>query len=227
MRAYYLTPDRASSSRPTSKGPVRAKRRLTRQGDEQSLAYLAKIERQVDGLTGLITDLLDLSKIQIGKLDYREEFFDLFLLVQEIVENVQGTTQTHRLILQGHTHAQVFGDKDRIGQVLINLLTNAIKFSPQADRVIIQTSTNQAHATVSVQDFGIGIAKEHQRHVFDRFYQVTDHTGQTYPGLGIGLSISYEIIKRHQGALWVESTRGKGATFSFSLPLSVQESKSR
>ncbi len=194
-------------------------RRLAKQGDEQGLTYLAKIDKQVDKLTILINDLLDLSKIQTGKLDYREEYFDLDALVREIVENVQGTTHTHRLLVEGQTHAQVFGDKDRLGQVLINLLTNAIKYSPQADKVIVHLSTEQGQAIVSVQDFGIGIAKEYQQYIFDRFYRVTAPQEQTYPGLGIGLYISSEIIRRHHGRLEVESHKGEGSTFSFVLPL--------
>jgi len=135
------------------------------------------------------------------------------------VENVQGTTQTHRLLFEGQTHAQVFGDKDRIGQVLINLLTNAIKYSPQAHKVIVHLSINQEQAIVSVQDFGIGIAQEYQQSIFDRFYQVADPEERTHPGLGIGLYISSEIIRRHRGKLRVESSKGEGSTFSFALPL--------
>jgi signal transduction histidine kinase len=113
----------------------------------------------------------------------------------------------------------VFGDRDRIGQVLINLLNNAIKYSPQGDRVLVRVAISQNKALVSVQDFGIGIAKEHQRKIFERFYQVTDAEEKTYPGLGIGLYISYEIVKRHGGQMWVESKKGEGASFYFTLPL--------
>jgi PAS domain S-box-containing protein len=194
-------------------------RRLPIQADEKALHYLARMDAQVNKLTKLINDLLDLSKMQAGQLDYREERFDLDALVQEIVENVQETTQTHHLLLEGQTQAEVFGDHDRIGQVLINLLNNAIKYSPQADRVLIHVAKSQNMALVSVQDFGIGIAKEHQHKIFERFYQVTDAEEKTYPGLGIGLYISCEIVKRHGGQVWVESKKGKGATFHFTLSL--------
>jgi len=194
-------------------------RRLTLQGDEKALHYLARMDAQVNRLTKLINDLLDLSKMQTGQLVYREERFDLDELVQEIVETVQETTQTHHLLLEGQTQAEVFGDRDRIGQVLINLLNNAIKYSPQGDRVLVRVAISQNKALVSVQDFGIGIAKEHQRKIFERFYQVTDAEEKTYPGLGIGLYISYEIVKRHRGQMWVESKKGEGASFYFTLPL--------
>ena len=194
-------------------------RRLTLQRDEKALHYLARMDAQVTKLTKLINDLLDLSKMQTGQLDYREERFDLDELVQEIVETVQETTQTHHLQFEGQTQAEVFGDRDRIGQVLINLLNNAIKYSPQGDRVLVRVAISQNKALVSVQDFGIGIAKEHQHKIFERFYQVTDAEEKTYPGLGIGLYISYEIVKRHSGQMWVESKKGEGASFYFTLPL--------
>jgi signal transduction histidine kinase len=103
-------------------------------------------------------------------------------------------------------------------------INNAIKYSPQAAKAIVHVARDQNHALVSVQDFGIGIAKEHHQHIFERFYQVTDPDRQTYPGLGIGLCIASEIISRHGGRIWVESTKGMGSTFSISLPL-TQEAK--
>jgi len=194
-------------------------RRLTSHEDEKELHYLARMNAQVHKLTKLINDLLDISKMQTGQLVYREEHFDLDALVQEIVENIQGTTQTHHLLLEGLTQAEAFGDRDRIGQVLINLLNNAIKYSPQASTVVVRVAKDQNNALVSVQDFGFGIAKEHLQKIFERFYQVTDSEERTYPGLGIGLYISLEIVKRHGGQIWVESKKGEGTTFHFTLPL--------
>jgi signal transduction histidine kinase len=103
--------------------------------------------------------------------------------------------------------------------VLINLLTNAIKYSPEADTVIVRVSADEHNAIVSVQDFGIGIAETHQEKIFERFYQVNDGTEKTFPGLGIGLYISSQIVRGHHGRLWVESAKGAGATFYVSLPL--------
>ncbi len=199
-------------------------RRFNQQEDKQALTYLEKIDRQVNKLTKLINDLLDVSKIQTGKLGYQEEFVDLVVLVQEIIENVQGTTQTHTLYFEETQAVQVVCDKDRIGQVLINLLTNAIKYSPRAENVVVRVSQDSENAIVSVQDFGIGISKAYQEKIFEQFYQVTDPEEKTYPGLGIGLYISSEIVKRHGGRLWVESRKGEGSTFHFSLPLVKKES---
>ena len=193
-------------------------RYLSKQKDEQGLTYLAKIERQIDRLIGLVSELLDISRIQTGKLTFQEEVFDLSSLAREMVENVQQTTQTHRLYLESADPVQVMGDRERIGQVLMNLLTNAIKYSPRSDRVIISVTGQADQARMSVQDFGIGIAPEHQQHIFERFYQVTGSDGNTFPGLGIGLYLSNEIVSRHGGHIVVESAPERGSTFTVSLP---------
>lgn len=193
--------------------------RLKKRDDAESLRFVASIHKQLNRLNKLINDLLDISRVQLGKLDYQEELFDLNALVLEIVENLQAGISTHQLLFVGGTEAQIYGDKDRIGQVLTNLISNAIKYSPAADRVSVRLTKDAHTVVVSVQDFGIGIARAYQKRIFERFYQVTDPEEKTYPGLGIGLYISSEIIKRHSGRIWVESQKGAGATFSFSLPV--------
>jgi signal transduction histidine kinase len=195
-------------------------RRLAKQGDEQGLHFLARMEAQLDKLTTLITDLLDISRLQSGQLALRAEPFDLDALIDETVENVQAATSTHHLLIEGRSGAQVLGDKERLGQVFVNLLTNAVKYSPHADTVIVRLlqEGDPGRAIVSVQDFGIGIDKTHHEKIFERFYQVTDPEERTYPGLGIGLYISSEIVARHHGQMSVESSRGKGATFFVALP---------
>jgi signal transduction histidine kinase len=199
-------------------------RRLTKQGDAQGLHYLARMDAQLDRLTALISDLLDISRMQSGKLELRVEPFDLDALIDETVENAQAATLTHHLLIEGRTGAQVFGDKERLGQVFVNLLTNSIKYSPRAAKVMVRLflDGDQTQAIVSVQDFGIGIDKTHHEKIFERFYQVTDPEEKTYPGLGIGLYISREIVARHHGRMWVESSKGEGATFFVALPLPSQ-----
>jgi PAS domain S-box-containing protein len=195
-------------------------RRLKNQVDEESMRFLGIMNTQLNKLTKLINDLLDVSKMQQGKLDYQEELFDLDTLVEEIVENLQAATSTHQLLIESTTTVQVYGDRDRIGQVLLNLLTNAIKYSPDAERVIVYVSQDQENAIVRVQDFGIGIAANHHEEIFDRFYQVTNVEEKNHSGLGMGLYICAEIIRRHHGCISVESSKGHGSTFSFTLPLS-------
>jgi PAS domain S-box-containing protein len=194
-------------------------RRITAQGDAQALHYLERMNAQLNKLAKLVGDLLDITRMQAGKLSYAEEPFDLDALIQETVENVQAATTTHTLLVETTGPVQVSGDRDRIGQVLINLLNNAIKYSPHANKVLVRLSANKQEATVSVQDFGIGIAEAHHNKIFERFYQVNDAGSSSYTGLGIGLYISREIITRHGGRMWVESSKGQGSTFYFTLPV--------
>jgi signal transduction histidine kinase len=110
---------------------------------------------------------------------------------------------------------------EALGQVLNNLLTNAIKYSPEAERIIIRLTSTAKHLTVSIQDFGIGIPTTEQAKIFERFYRAGGKRGQIAAGLGIGLSIAQQIIEHYEGKLWVESVEGQGSTFSFSLPRSL------
>jgi PAS domain S-box-containing protein len=199
-------------------------RRLAKQGDTQGLHYLARMDAQLNKLTTLISDMLDISRMQSGKLALRVEPFDLDALMEETVENVQAATATHRLFVEGRTGAQVLGDRERLGQVFVNLFTNAIKYSPRADKVMVRLlqEADREQAIVRVQDFGMGIDKTHHEKIFERFYQVTDPEEKTYPGLGMGLYISSELVARHHGRMWVESSKGKGATFFVALPLLAQ-----
>src|SRR5712691_6470559 len=121
--------------------------------------------------------------------------------------------------IEGTVQREITGDKERVGQVLINLVTNAMKCSPDAERIIVHLARTHDAVTVGVQDFGIGIPEGHQEKVFERFYRVYNDRDRTYPGLGIGLYIAHQIIERHGGKMWVESMEGQGSTFSFSLPL--------
>ncbi len=193
--------------------------RLYKQEDKQALSYLDRVNHQVTRLTKLVSDLLDISRMQTGQLEYTMEKFQLDALVQEVVETVQEGTASHRIRVEGQTRAVVLGDKDRVGQVLINLLTNAIRYAPNADKVIVRLSADPENACVSVQDFGPGIAREHQQRIFERYYQVSESGYHPFAGLGIGLYLANEIIKRHQGSISVESVQGQGSTFSFSLPM--------
>lgn len=179
---------------------------------------LSKINDQINNLSRLVVDLLDVSRMQADKLELVQESVDIDELVREVIESLQPTT-THQLLIEGEVHRTITGDRNRLMQVLMNVLTNAIKYSPRADSVVTRVTHTDNALTVSVQDFGIGIARSHQPRLFERFYRVSGEKGQTYPGLGLGLYIAYEIIQRHGGKMWVESVEGQGSTFSFSLPI--------
>jgi two-component system phosphate regulon sensor histidine kinase PhoR len=198
-------------------------KRFRKLEDQQSLYFLDRMNTQLNKLTALINSLLDISKMQAGELVYHKSIFDMDVLVRETVENVQAATDTHQIVLAASTHAPVFGDQDRMAQVLTNLLTNAIKYAPGTDKVIVRVAIDGENVVVSVQDFGIGIATEYQEKIFERFYQAADPGRQTFPGLGIGLYISHEIVKRHSGRIWVDSKKGNGSIFHFSIPLAKPE----
>ena len=200
-------------------------RRFAQEGNEQATTLLGKMDVQINKLTALIADLLDVTKIEGGKLQLNEDFFFFDELVEEIVEEIQRTTSKHVIEREGAAHVTIYADQDRIGQVIINLLSNAIKYSPRADRILVKLSTDEHNVTLCVQDFGVGIPEEKQEHVFERFYRVSGKVYDTMPGLGLGLYISYEIIRRQGGTMWVASEEGKGSTFCFTLPLQEQDVK--
>ncbi|KAA8484354.1 signal transduction histidine kinase [Arcticibacter tournemirensis] len=187
---------------------------------ERALVFVNKASDQVNRLEKLISDLLDVSKINAGKMVYNLEPFDFNLLLKESIESVQHTSPKHHIILESSEDAVVSGDRLRIEQVINNFLTNAVKYSPNSDRVIIRSEVRQNNVIVSVQDFGIGIEREHINKLFDRFYRV-ENTAMKYQGLGLGLYISSEILKRHNGSFWIESEPGKGSIFYFRIPVNM------
>lgn len=180
--------------------------------------YLSKMQTQIMKLSKLVADLLDISKIQGNKIVLTQEIVDIDELVQEVVETIQHITPQHQIIIEETAQRKIQGDRDRLGQVLINLLTNAIKYSAPTEKVIVRVGLTNEQVVISVQDFGIGIPKQHQEKIFERFYRVYSDKDKKFPGLGIGLYIAHEIIIRHDGKIWVESVEGKGSTFSIALP---------
>lgn len=192
---------------------------LEEEGNTEASNMLIKMDKQINKLTGLITDLLDASRANAGQLNFQNEDFDFNELVKEISDEMQRTTATHRIELNlAHTKI-INGDKNRLGQVVTNLVANAIKYSPDANRIIITTACSNENIKCCIQDFGIGIPVSEQPKLFTRFFRVTDDKASTYPGLGLGLYISNEIIKRHLGTINFVSQEDKGSTFCFSLPL--------
>lgn len=189
-----------------------------REGDIKKADMLHKMGNQVTRLTNLIGDLLDVTKINSGRLQFNQSVFNFNDMVKETVEEVQRTAGKHLLIESYEPTGDVFADRDRIGQVVINLLTNAIKYSPNASRVVISTKSEQTHVTLCVQDFGIGIPADKQQRVFEQFYRVSGNKEHTFPGLGLGLYISSEIIRREGGIISVESVENQGSTFCMKLP---------
>ena len=185
-------------------------------GDSEAARHLKKVDTQIDKLSTLINDLLDVTKIESGKMEFFLQEFDFDELVDEVVNSMQFVSSRHHLRRTGACNKKVKGDRGRIEQVIINFISNATKYSPKATEVIIETSYKNGWVTLGVQDFGTGISKSDLSKVFDRFYRARSRNYKS-GGLGLGLYISAEIIKRQGGKIWAESEPGKGSVFYFSL----------
>ncbi len=188
------------------------------ENDKEAKLFAEKASQSVNRLNDLIGELLDVSKIQFGKLDYTITTFDFNKMIDGTVESIQLTSPTTTIVKTGKAKDNLTGDRDRLQQVVINLLSNAIKYSPDSEKVFIKVSQRMDLIKVSVQDTGIGIGKHNLHKIFEKYHRVEEHSVQ-FQGMGIGLFISYEIIRRHGGKLWAESEKGKGSTFHFSVPI--------
>jgi len=181
---------------------------------------IGQASRQLTRMERLISDLLDVSRINAGKMQYELEEFDFQEVLKEAIESVQQIYPGHLLIIEKAVPARVNADRHRMEQVIINLLINAVKYSPGKDKVFIRSELKNGILLVSIEDFGIGIEEEHIDKLFDRFYRI--NIENRFQGLGLGLFISSEIIKRHGGSISIASEPGKGSVFTFQLPVTAE-----
>jgi PAS domain S-box-containing protein len=187
--------------------------------NDNTQKFVDKTTNQVKKLTALVSDLLDVSKIEAGKLQLAKEEFDIRTVINNVIELIHFSNISYQILLDTDIKSLLMiGDPDRIEQVLINLLNNAIKYSPASNKIELLLSHTDNEVKIGVKDFGIGIAADKLTKIFTRFYRI-EGTNHTISGLGIGLYLSHEIITRHNGKLWVESELEKGSTFWFTLPL--------
>lgn len=201
------------------KGYIQLLERSVDKNDTQTVKIrLHKVQNQVEKLNLLVADLLDISKIESGKLKFNRKYFNFNKILDHIIEIMQQANPTVNFIKKGEIHTEIFGDEMRIEQVIINYITNAIKYAPESNEVHITSELRGDEIYFSVRDFGIGIAKDHQLRIFDKFYRV-EETSERFQGLGIGLYICQEIIERHQGSIGINSEPGEGSEFYFSIPL--------
>lgn len=198
-------------------------KRIQTYGDESFLKLIGNLIVQTERLQQLSSDLLDVSRIQTGKLHFIKQDFLLNELVAEVCSLFQQTSHNKKITVEESGPIVVTGDRFRIYQVLTNLLTNAIKYSEKDTEIIVKTRKVNENVEISVQDFGIGIDPSQRRKIFNLLYQVEDSTEKTFPGLGMGLFISREIVKQHSGKIWVDGEKGKGSTFHFTIPLGGQK----
>lgn len=185
-------------------------------GNEKHRKLTESLNEQVDRLIKLIHDLLDLTRTTKGVLEYEEAGFDVNELINETVEQMQPLTAKHKITKKLKPVEEIWGDRSRIQQVVINIISNAIKYSPEASEIIIHTEAHGDHIEVRIQDFGMGISNDMQERIFERFFRTNSGT---FPGIGLGLYISREIVKRHGGIIGVRSILGEGAEFYFILPV--------
>ncbi|WP_134087745.1 ATP-binding protein [Olivibacter sp. XZL3] len=180
---------------------------------------LSKLGKQTDRLVKLIYDLLDTTKVMDGQLRLHIEKVDLNPIIADYVSELQSLTEEHDLFFEAGSIHAALADKDRVGQVLMNLVSNAIKYSPAGGRIKISTTmTENDYVRISVADEGKGIAEDQKAKIFGRFYRATDSHKLGLPSLGLGLYICAAIVKQHQGHIGLESKEGMGSVFYFDLP---------
>lgn len=194
-------------------------RSLREHESDQIKTYIEKAQLQVEKLNELISDLLDISKIESGELKLNKKDFDIKPMIESAVETIQQTHSDFELEIIGNEQPLIVNaDESRIEQVLINYLTNALKYSPDHKSLRITRSVADGNVVVKVKDSGIGIPPEKHKNIFSKFYRV-EESSLKFQGLGIGLYICAEIIKRHNGYVGVESVFGDGSEFCFAIPV--------
>ncbi|WP_239494970.1 ATP-binding protein [Pedobacter yulinensis] len=185
---------------------------------ERVRSLVGKLSGAVDRLNQLLSELLDMSKIQSGYIQLHKDRVPFDELVAGVAESMQTASPGHNIILEGSSDADVYADESHLVQVISNLIGNAIKYAPDEQRIEIRISRVGDFVKLSVKDYGLGISPADQKHIFERFFRV-DKIQKDFPGMGIGLYICEQVIKNHGGTLWVESDLGKGSIFSFTLPV--------
>jgi PAS domain S-box-containing protein len=184
--------------------------------DDKHKKIMHSLNQQTDRLTEMVNRLLTIGRIEEGNATLIKKKVDLDAMLKRVVEDFQLTLKKHTLVITGESKKKILLDEASIEQLLVNLLTNAVKYSPDEGKIIITVSKNKNEVVVNVKDTGIGIAKKELSQIFDRYYRSA--TSSNAKGFGLGLYISEEIVKQHNGRIWAESVKGKGSTFFFTLP---------
>jgi PAS domain S-box-containing protein len=188
-------------------------------GSEDLNKVIRRMDVQLHKMQSIVSAMLDNTKINSCEVQYNYESFDLNYCIRETVDAIKINNDSHEVTCSFESPKRlVTADEEKIGRVLTNLITNAIKYSPDGKAVELATSIDSGYVKVTITDHGIGIAKEKQAHLFERFYRV-DNLSKQMPGLGLGLFIASDIIHHHEGAIGVESIPGDGSSFWFTLPL--------
>ena len=183
---------------------------------KRMLSAIGKAKDEVQRITGLVNDLLDVSRIESGKLTFKDQKISFGELIEDIISEQQMIFTTHKMIVKGKSSHYMEADRQRLTQVFTNLLTNAIKYSPKANKVRIEIEDRRRSTYIRIRDYGVGIPQDAMNKIFDRFYRAGN--AGSAQGLGLGLFISSQIVHHYNGTLSVKSTKGRGSTFFVKLP---------
>jgi signal transduction histidine kinase len=189
----------------------------TEPDSERVPQFMEKVNSNLQKMQQLVEGLLNVSKINAGQLHLHRTTFKLSELINDCCDTLRIDGE-YDLQIEGDIDARVFADRYKIDQVVTNLINNAVKYAPESKLIKIDIKKEAHFVKLSVQDFGPGIPQAKLPHLFDRYYRV-DNSGYQYSGLGLGLYISADIIRRHNGEIFVESQEGVGSKFWFTLPL--------
>ncbi len=193
-------------------------RMMPENASDKFKGIVEKTGKYIQRLNQLLSELLDVSRIQTGNITLHQEEFDFDKMMAETVESIRAATPSRKISLTGKIGRNFNGDESHLIQVVSNLLSNAIKYSADNTQIEVQVSSISDFIKVSVTDKGMGISEDELSNVFDRFYRV-DEVQKHYPGMGIGLYLCQQIITNHGGTIWAESQKNVGSTFNFTLPM--------
>ncbi len=189
--------------------------------NEKQKRFIGHIYKDSLHLLELINDVLDISRIEAGRLELRQSTFDLTTAIDEVLATIRPQALSKSLHLEERTVAgvQLHADRVRFKEILYNLLSNALKFTPEGGRISVNTEVSGGFANIAVSDTGIGIPAVELNSIFDKFYQVGSTTRGVKEGTGLGLAITKQLVEAHGGTVWVRSETGQGSSFHFSMPL--------
>jgi len=197
--------------------------------NENQKKFLSMADRNISRLTNILNSLLDLSRIESGKIDMKIEELDPRALIEFILSSLkpQADGKSAQLKIEiGKKLPSVYGDREKVEQILTNLVGNAIKFTPEGGEISVSAHPSPRGGNklaISVRDSGIGISEDQQEKIFEKFHQVEGSLHRSVSGTGLGLAITKGLVEAHHGEIWVESEIGKGSTFTFTLPISEGE----
>jgi GGDEF domain-containing protein len=186
-------------------------------------------DRNITRLTNILNNLLNLSRIESGKIDIKFEELDVRVPIEFVISSLNSQADTKSIQLRAEMPQQlpsVYGDREKVEQILTNLLGNAIKFTPEGGEIIVSTKpldVQERKLAISVRDTGVGIPEDQLEKIFEKFHQVEGSLHRSVTGTGLGLAITKGLVEANYGEIWVESVIGTGSTFTFTLPISKGE----